>query len=435
MSGGTGSRKPPKIGNGYITGALSLLTMIATEGRDSSTDGYEVEDLKEKIRVLEERNVKLMAELQSAETDKRHSEAELFRVQKDLSRLRTEMERIKAPPLIVATLRDILPDNRVVVKSSTGPDFVVTVSEYCPPEDLIPGARVALNKQTLSLMNVLPSSVDPVVSGAEIMEKPNITYDDIGGLKDQMLELREAVEDPLLRPELYAKVGIEPPKGVLLVGPPGTGKTLMAKAVANATNATFIRMVGSELVQKYIGEGARLVRELFELAKEKAPSIIFIDELDSVGAKRLDVTTSGDREVQRTLMQLLSELDGFTPTSNIKIIGATNRPDILDDALLRPGRFDRIVDVGLPDHDAREQIFGIHIRNMSIADEVSASKLADLTEGSSGAEIKSICTEAGMLAIRDNRDSVTQDDFIKAKTKVLEAGRNKVKQAPTLMFG
>ena len=409
--------------------------MIATEGRDSSTDGYEVEDLKEKIRVLEERNVKLMAELQSAETDKRHSEAELFRVQKDLSRLRNEMERIKAPPLIVATLRDILPDNRVVVKSSTGPDFVVTVSEYCPPEDLIPGARVALNKQTLSLMNVLPSSVDPVVSGAEIMEKPNITYGDIGGLKDQMLELREAVEDPLLRPELYAKVGIEPPKGVLLVGPPGTGKTLMAKAVANATNATFIRMVGSELVQKYIGEGARLVRELFELAKEKAPSIIFIDELDSVGAKRLDVTTSGDREVQRTLMQLLSELDGFTPTSNIKIIGATNRPDILDDALLRPGRFDRIVDVGLPDHDAREQIFSIHIRNMSIADEVSASKLADLTEGSSGAEIKSICTEAGMLAIRDNRDSVTQDDFIKAKTKVLEAGRNKVKQAPTLMFG
>ena len=396
---------------------------------------YSAEDLKEKIKVLEERNVKLMAELQSAETDKRHSEAELFRVQKDLSRLRNEMERIKAPPLIVATLRDVLPDNRVIVKSSTGPDFVVTVSEYCPPEDLIVGSRVALNKQTLSLMNVLPASVDPVVSGAEIMEKPDISYDDIGGLKEQMLELREAVEDPLLRPELYEKVGIEPPKGVLLVGPPGTGKTLMAKAVANATNATFIRMVGSELVQKYIGEGARLVRELFELAKEKAPSIIFIDELDSVGAKRLDVTTSGDREVQRTLMQLLSELDGFTPTSNIKIIGATNRPDILDDALLRPGRFDRIVDVGLPDHDARQQIFTIHLRRMNVAEEVSPNKLADLTEGASGAEIKSICTEAGMLAIRDNRDTVLEDDFLKAKTRVLEAGRNKIKQAPTLMFG
>ena len=396
---------------------------------------YSAEDLKEKIKVLEERNVKLMAELQSAETDKRHSEAELFRVQKDLSRLRNEMERIKAPPLIVATLRDVLPDNRVIVKSSTGPDFVVTVSEYCPPEDLIVGSRVALNKQTLSLMNVLPASVDPVVSGAEIMEKPDISYDDIGGLKEQMLELREAVEDPLLRPELYEKVGIEPPKGVLLVGPPGTGKTLMAKAVANATNATFIRMVGSELVQKYIGEGARLVRELFELAKEKAPSIIFIDELDSVGAKRLDVTTSGDREVQRTLMQLLAELDGFTPSGDVKIIGATNRPDILDDALLRPGRFDRIVDVGLPDHDARQQIFTIHLRRMNIAEEVSPNKLADLTEGASGAEIKSICTEAGMLAIRDNRDTVLEDDFLKAKTKVLEAGRNKIKQAPTLMFG
>ena len=397
-------------------------------------DENSVEELKEQIKILEERNVKLMSELQSAETDKRHSEAELFRVQKDLSRLRNEMERIKAPPLIVATLRDILPDNRVVVKSSTGPDFVVTVSEYCPPEDLIPGSRVALNKQTLSLMNVLPSSVDPVVSGAEIMEKPDVSYDDIGGLKAQMLELREAVEDPLLRPELYAKVGIEPPKGVLLVGPPGTGKTLMAKAVANATNATFIRMVGSELVQKYIGEGARLVRELFELAKEKAPSIIFIDELDSVGAKRLDVTTSGDREVQRTLMQLLSELDGFTPMSNIKIIGATNRPDILDDALLRPGRFDRIVDVGLPDHDARSEIFRIHIKHMNVAEDISPNTLADLTDGASGAEIKSICTEAGMLTIRDGRDTVTQDDFLKAKIKVLETGRNKVKQAPSLMF-
>jgi proteasome regulatory subunit len=274
-----------------------------------------------------------------------------------------------------------------------------------------------------------------VVTGAEIIDKPDLTYDDIGGLKQQMMELREAVEDPLLRPDLYAKVGIDPPKGVLLVGPPGTGKTLMAKAVANATEATFIRLVGSELVQKYIGEGARLVRELFDLAKEKAPSIIFIDELDSVGAKRLDVATSGDREVQRTLMQLLAELDGFTPTSNIKIIGATNRPDILDDALLRPGRFDRIIEIGLPDMEGREEIFRIHVSGMNTDDDVIVRTLADITEGSSGAEIKSICTEAGMLAIRDNRDTVTMDDFFRAKTKVLEAGRNKVKQAPAYMFG
>ena len=402
---------------------------------DSNQNEELTSELKAKIMSLEEKNVRLMEELQTAENEKRLSDSELFRLQKDLARIRTELERLKSPPLIIGTLKDVLPDNRVVVKSSTGPDFIVSVSTYCPPEDLIPGARVSLNKQSLSVMSVLPAPLDPVVTGAEIVEKPMITYDDIGGLKEQMLELREAVEDPLLRPELYKKVGIEPPKGVLLVGPPGTGKTLMAKAVANATQATFIRLVGSELVQKYIGEGARLVRELFELAKEKAPSIVFIDELDSVGAKRLDVSTSGDREVQRTLMQLLAELDGFTPMSNVKIIGATNRPDILDDALLRPGRFDRIVEIGLPDEKGRAEIFKIHLSHMNIDDDVNTVKLSELTDGASGAEIKSICTEAGMLAIRDNRDTVTMDDFMKAKIKVLETGRNKVKQVPALMFG
>jgi proteasome regulatory subunit len=250
-----------------------------------------------------------------------------------------------------------------------------------------------------------------------------------------MRELREAVEDPLLRPELYAKVGIEPPKGVLLVGPPGTGKTLMAKAVANATNATFIRLVGSELVQKFIGEGARLVRELFDLAKQKAPSIVFIDELDSVGAKRLDASTSGDREVQRTLMQLLSELDGFTPTANIKIIGATNRPDILDDALLRPGRFDRIIDVGLPDAEGREQIFRIHLARMNVADDVEPQKLAEMCDGVSGAEIKNICTEAGMMAIREDRDTIEQKDFDTAKEKVLKNRKSAGPPVPAHLYG
>lgn len=399
------------------------------------SENEDMAELKAKIVALEEKNVRLMEEFQNAESEKRYTESELFRLQKDISRLRNELERLKSPPLIVASLRDVLPNNRVVVKSSTGPDFVVTVSEYINEADLIPGSRVSLNKQTLSLMEVLPTPVDPVVSGAEIIDKPDITYDDIGGLKDQMLELREAVEDPLLRPELYKTVGIEPPKGVLLVGPPGTGKTLMAKAVANATQATFIRLVGSELVQKYIGEGARLVRELFQLAKDKAPSIIFIDELDSVGAKRLDVATSGDREVQRTLMQLLSELDGFTPTSDVKIIGATNRPDILDDALLRPGRFDRIIDVGLPDVDGRKQIFEINIKHMNVDKKVSAKKLAEMTDGFSGAEIRSVCTEAGMLAIRANRDRVTERDFAKAKEKVAESGRNKANPVPAHLYG
>ncbi len=401
---------------------------------DSRNDDL-TSELKAKIISLEEKNVRLMEDLQNMEGEKRYAESELFRVQKDLAKVRAELERMKTPPLIIGTVKDILPNNRVAVKSSTGPDFVVGISTYCPMDVLEVGARVSLNKQSLAVMDVLPQSLDPVVTGAEIIDKPNVSYEDIGGLEKQLVELREAVEDPLLRPELYAKVGIEPPKGVLLVGPPGTGKTLMAKAIANATQATFIRLVGSELVQKYIGEGARLVRELFELAKEKAPSIVFIDELDSVGAKRLDASTSGDREVQRTLMQLLSELDGFTPMSNIKIIGATNRPDILDDALLRPGRFDRIVEIGLPDIDGREQIFRIHIAHMNVDEDISAKKLAEATDGVSGAEIKSICTEAGMLTIRDGRDCVTMNDFLRAKEKVLEVGRNKVKQVPAYMFG
>ena len=401
--------------------------------------GYEQDkelasELRDKILLLEDKNARLNDEINNAESEKRSAESELFRTQKELKRLRTEMERLKSPPLIIGTLKDILGESRVVVKSSAGPDFIVSVSEFVPKNLLIPGSRVSLNKQTLAVMDVLPAPLDPVVTGAEIIDKPNITYEDVGGLRMQMVELREAVEDPLLRPELYKKVGIEPPKGVLLVGPPGTGKTLMAKAVANATKATFIRLVGSELVQKYIGEGARLVRELFDLAKEKAPSIIFIDELDSVGAKRLDGSTSGDREVQRTLMQLLAELDGFTPTSNIKIIGATNRPDMLDEALLRPGRFDRIIDIGLPDIDGRAEIFRIHTSHMNIDGLLDVRNMAMMTEGASGAEIKSICTEAGMLAIRDGRDLVTADDFEKAKMKVMEKEKNKMSKPPALMF-
>jgi proteasome regulatory subunit len=264
--------------------------------------------------------------------------------------------------------------------------------------------------------------LDPIVVGAEIIEKPETMYDDIGGLRDQIVEVREAVEDPLLRPDLYKKVGIDPPKGVLLVGPPGTGKTLLAKAVAKQTNATFIRFVGSELVQKYIGEGARLVRELFDLARQKAPSIVFIDEIDSIGAKRLELATSGDREVQRTLMQLLAELDGFNPLGEVKIIGATNRPDILDEALLRPGRFDRIIDIPMPNFDARVEIFKIHTKRMNLDDSVNPDELGSKSDGATGADIKAICTEAGMFAIRDNRDVVTMTDFEKAIMKVLDEG-------------
>jgi len=387
------------------------------------------DEIQRKISVLEERNLELVEETRRVEGEKRFVEGELIRLQKELKRLKAELERLKAPPLIIGQIKDVLADGRVVVKSSTGPDFIVSTSDYVSPELLISGARVALNKQTLAVMGVLPPSLDPIVVGAEIIEKPDTQYDDIGGLQEQILEVREAVEDPLLRPDLYKKVGIDPPKGVLLVGPPGTGKTLLAKAVAKQTNATFIRFVGSELVQKYIGEGARLVRELFDLARQKAPSIVFIDEIDSVGAKRLELATSGDREVQRTLMQLLAELDGFNPLGEVKIIGATNRPDILDEALLRPGRFDRIIEIPMPSFEARSDIFKIHSKRMNLDASVNLEELAARSENATGADMKAICTEAGMFAIRDNRDIVTMTDFEKAITKVLAEDAEKAMES------
>ena len=376
------------------------------------------EKMSERISVLEERNDKLAESSRKLDGERRYMEAELLRMQKEIKRLKAELDRLKAPPLIIGSLRDVLVDGRVVVKSTTGPDFIVNAAEYISKENLVPGARVALNKQTLAVMGVLPPSLDPLVMGAEIIEKPALTYADIGGLDDQIRDIKETVEDPLIKPDLFRKVGIEPPKGVLLVGLPGTGKTLLAKAVAQKTKATFIRLVGSELVQKYIGEGARLVRELFHLAREKTPAIVFIDELDAIGAKRLDVATSGDREVQRTLMQLLAELDGFNPIGDVKIIGATNRPDILDEALLRAGRFDRIIEIPVPNVDARRQIFRIHTQKMSIASEVDLVSLAAHTEGATGADIKAMCTEAGMFAIREDRDVVTALDFDRAVEKI-----------------
>jgi len=392
--------------------------MTEYESREEEVEEFSVE-LKDRIAALESMNDRLMDEAKQSEGEKRYIKSEMVRLQKEIQRLRFELDRMKTPPMIIGTIKDVLTDGRVVVKSSTGPDFIVTTAEYISPEHVIIGARVALNKQSLAVVGVLPPSLDPVVLGGEVIERPDTCYEDIGGLEDQMREIREAVEDPLLKPELYKKVGIDPPKGVLLVGPPGTGKTMLAKAVAHQTNATFIRFVGSELVQKYIGEGARLVRELFEMAREKAPTIVFIDELDSVGAKRLEVATSGDREVQRTLMQLLAELDGFDAMEDVKIIGATNRPDILDDALLRPGRFDRIITIPVPNYVARVQIFKIHSKRMSITKDVNFEELASRTDGASGADIKAICTEAGMFAIREDRTRVKMLDFTKGIDKVM----------------
>ncbi len=349
----------------------------------------------------------------------RELESERNSLRRELDYYKSELEKLLAPPLIEGQLLEILDENRAIVKSSTGPNLVVYIGGGIDRSKLVPGAVVALNQRGSAIVEVLPSHVDPLIKGMEVIEKPETTYNDIGGLSEQIRELREAIELPLLRPGLFRDVGIEPPKGVLLYGPPGCGKTLLAKAVAHHTNATFIRLVASELISKWIGESARLVREVFRYARMKAPSIIFIDEIDAIAAKRLDVGTSGEREVQRALMQLLAEIDGFDPLGNVKIIAATNRPDILDPALLRPGRFDKLIEVPLPDEKGRYEIFKIHSRKMKLASDVDLWEMALKTKGATGADIKAICMEAGMNAIRENRTIVTRKDFLKAIGKVM----------------
>ncbi|HNX17365.1 MAG TPA: proteasome-activating nucleotidase [Methanoregula sp.] len=372
----------------------------------------------DRISGLESRNLELREQLRQVEADKRYIETQKIRYEREVRKLKSESEQLRSPPLIIGTVVDVIDSSRVIVRSSAGPRFLVRCSPSINPEDLKAGTRCTLNQQSLAIVELLPSSFDSQVYGMELVDSPTESYSDIGGLKDQINEIREAVELPLKRPELFTRIGVEPPKGVLLYGPPGTGKTLLAKAVAHETNAHFMRVVGSELVQKYIGEGARLVRELFDLAKKKAPTIIFIDEIDAVGASRTEANTSGDREVQRTLMQLLAGMDGFENRGDVKIIGATNRIDILDKALLRPGRFDRIIEIPLPDEEGRLSILKVHTRNLAMEDSVSLSEIANLTEGKNGADLRAICMEAGMYAIRKERDAITREDFLCAIEKV-----------------
>jgi proteasome regulatory subunit len=399
-----------------------------------------IEDLKKEIKILKEDNTKtkrnLMWKVRKLEKDKVLIENEKMRLDREVKSLRGEIERFRSPPLVIATVTEVLDDGRVVVKSSTGPNFVIGYSRFLDEKSLEPGVRVALNQQTFSIVHVLPSEKDPIVTGMEVDEKPDVEYAQIGGLEEQVVEIKETVELPLKKPELFTNIGIEPPKGVLLYGPPGTGKTLLAKAVAHETNATFIKIVASEFVKKYIGEGARLVRGVFELAKEKSPSIIFIDEIDAIAAKRLKSSTSGDREVQRTLMQLLAEMDGFEGRGDVGIVAATNRPDILDPALLRPGRFDRFIEVPIPNEDGRMEILKIHTRNMSLDEEVDVRLVASLSEGASGADLKAICTESGMFAIREERTTVTMNDFMDAIEKIVGMEHDEeMKKEAGVMFG
>ncbi len=345
-----------------------------------------------------------------------------------VGKLTNEIERYKRSPLMICEIKETFGAN-AIIKIPNGNQFFVEVASDCEP--LRCGDSVLVEQKNLVVIGKVNTQSNFDVEKFVIVEKPNVPWRMIGGLEKEINEIREVVELPLRKPEMFKKAGIDPPKGVLLYGPPGTGKTMLAKAVATATNATFIEIVGSELVQKYIGEGAKLVREIFELARAKAPSIVFIDEIDALAAKRIEIGTSGEREVQRTFMQFLAELDGFESLGEVKVIGCTNRKDILDSAITRPGRLERHIYIPVPSHEARVEIFKIHAKRMSTKT-LDVSRIVRHMESFTGAEIKAACTEAGYCAIRDNRTTVTTRDFMGAIEKV----KNKEPETEHLeMFG
>ncbi|WP_423751241.1 proteasome-activating nucleotidase Pan1 [Salinirarus marinus] len=380
---------------------------------EAASQQEKIEALRERLGVLEDQNEEMRDKLLDAS-------AENNKYQQKLERLTHENKKLKQSPLFVATVQELTDEGAIIKQHGNNQEALTEVTDEMR-EDLEPDSRVAVNN-SLSIVKPLDNETDVRARVMQVEHSPDVSYQDIGGLESQMQEVRETVEMPLEHPGMFEDVGIDPPSGVLLHGPPGTGKTMLAKAVANETDATFIKMAGSELVHKFIGEGAKLVRDLFEVARENEPAVLFIDEIDAIASKRTDSKTSGDAEVQRTMMQLLSEMDGFDERGEIRIIAATNRFDMLDEAILRPGRFDRLIEVPKPDEDGREIIFQIHTRNMNVADDVDFDVLASMAEDASGADIKAVCTEAGMFAIRDDRTEIYMRDFVEAWEKLTADG-------------
>ena len=358
------------------------------------------------------RNVKDIKEMPIGENlPSLHDENRLLK--SSLSYLKAELNKFKELPMLVCDVKKVI-NRKAVIKVPNGSRFYVNISGDI---NISAGDSVLVEQRSLTIIDKLDQSRNFDVEDFLIVEKPNVSWELLGGLEEQIREIREVVELPLAKPELFKKVGIEPPKGILLYGPPGTGKTLLAKAVATSSNCNFIEVVASELVQKFIGEGAKLVKELFNLARDKSPTIVFIDEIDALASERLDVGTSGEREVHRTFMQLLTEIDGFDNLDNVKIIAATNRVDILDPAILRPGRFDRLIEIPLPEIEGRMKILEIHSSNMAL-DGIDIKSLAEKTEGFTGAQLRAVCTEAGYFAIRNDRENILFNDFEMAIEKV-----------------
>lgn len=338
---------------------------------------------------------------------------EMKNLKREGQRAKEEIARIRSVPLVIGNFLEMIDASYGIVGSTAGSTYHVRVLSTLDRELLKPNASIALHRHSHAVVDVLPPEADSSVQAMQMTEKPDVTYEDIGGMDIQKQEMREAVELPLTHFDLYQQIGIDPPRGVLMYGPPGTGKTMLAKAVANSTSAAFIRVVGSEFVQKYLGEGPRMVRDVFRLAREKAPSIIFIDEVDAIATKRFDSQTGADREVQRILLELLTQMDGFDVTVNVKVIMATNRHDTLDPALLRPGRLDRKIEFPNPDRRQKRLIFQACTAKMNLSEEVDLEDYVNRPEKVSAADIAAICAEAGLQAVRNNRYVVLSADFDK----------------------
>jgi len=395
-------------------------TRVETQLECGEIEADDVKSLLTEIEILKVQNENMKARLLEASVATgRHLQ--------EINKLKAHLEQLTEPPLFIATILEVNGDIVLIRQHGNNQEVLTQIPEEYHGK-IEPGMRVAVNG-AYSIISIVSRAADVRAQVMELIKSPGVDYSMIGGLDDVLQEIRESVELPLTEPELFEDLGIEPPSGVLLHGAPGTGKTLIAKAIASQAKATFIRMSGSDLVQKFVGEGSRLVKDIFQLARDKSPSILFIDEIDAVGSMRTYDGTSGSAEVNRTMLQLLAEMDGFDPKGNVKLIAATNRIDLLDPALLRPGRFDRSIEVPLPDESGRVEILKIHTRKMNLADDVNFEKLAKAMTGMSGAEISVIVKESGIFVLRRRGKQITMQDFMRAYDKVVSTEETTIPQA------